>query len=88
MTEKANSQKIITTNRDAYHNYHILETFEAGIQLVGTEVKSIREGKVNLKDAYAMLTAIGKTMIRRATGACCCTSARSSACNQRYRRRV
>jgi len=55
MTEKANGQKIITTNRDAYHNYHILETFEAGIQLVGTEVKSIREGRVNLKDAYAMV---------------------------------
>jgi SsrA-binding protein len=55
MTEKANAQKIITTNRDAYHNYHILETFEAGIQLVGTEVKSIREGRVNLKDAYAMV---------------------------------
>jgi SsrA-binding protein len=55
MTEKANAQKIITTNRDAYHNYHILETLEAGIQLVGTEVKSIREGRVNLKDAYAMV---------------------------------
>jgi SsrA-binding protein len=55
MTEKANEQKIITTNRDAYHNYQILETFEAGIQLVGTEVKSIREGRVNLKDAYAMV---------------------------------
>lgn len=55
MTEKKNEQKIITTNRDAYHNYHILETFEAGIKLVGTEVKSIREGRVNLKDAYAMV---------------------------------
>ncbi|MBO0721644.1 MAG: SsrA-binding protein SmpB [Blastocatellia bacterium] len=53
MTEKA--IKIITTNRDAYHNYQILESFEAGIQLVGTEVKSIREGRVNLKDAYAMV---------------------------------
>jgi SsrA-binding protein len=41
------------TNRAAYHEYHILETFECGIALVGTEVKSIREGKANLKDAYA-----------------------------------
>jgi SsrA-binding protein len=41
------------TNRSAYHDYHILQTFECGIALVGTEVKSIREGKVNLKDSYA-----------------------------------
>ena len=49
------SEKIVTTNRAAYHDYHILETFEAGIQLTGTEVKSAREGRVNLKDAYAMV---------------------------------
>lgn len=57
MTEKTKTQgnKPITTNREAYHNYHLLETFEAGIQLVGTEVKSIRAGRVNLKDAYAMV---------------------------------
>ncbi|MGH9767189.1 MAG: SsrA-binding protein SmpB [Blastocatellia bacterium] len=54
MTEKTQTTKIITTNREAYHNYHILETYEAGIQLVGTEVKSAREGRVNLKDAYAL----------------------------------
>jgi SsrA-binding protein len=41
------------TNRAAYHEYHILETFECGIALVGTEVKSVREGKANLKEAYA-----------------------------------
>jgi SsrA-binding protein len=46
-------EKIITTNRAAYHDYHILETFEAGIALTGTEVKSARDGRVNLKDAYA-----------------------------------
>jgi SsrA-binding protein len=55
MTEKTQTTKIITTNREAYHNYHILETFEAGIQLTGTEVKSAREGRVNLKDAYARI---------------------------------
>jgi SsrA-binding protein len=40
-------------NRQAGHFYHLLEKFEAGIELTGTEVKSIREGKVNLKDSYA-----------------------------------
>lgn len=55
MTDRSKKEKnrIITTNREAYHNYQILETFEAGIQLTGTEVKSIRQGKINLKDAYA-----------------------------------
>ena len=42
-----------TVNRQAQHLYHLLEKFEAGIELTGTEVKSIREGKVNLKDSYA-----------------------------------
>ena len=56
MTEKTKTQdKVIATNREAYHNYHILETFEAGIQLMGTEVKSARDGRVNLKDAYVMV---------------------------------
>src|SRR6056297_1304363 len=45
--------KIITKNRKAKHDYHILETFEAGISLQGTEVKSLRLGRVNLKDSYA-----------------------------------
>jgi SsrA-binding protein len=53
MAEKKSDGKVITTNREAYHNYHILETYEAGIQLTGTEVKSARAGRVNLKDAYA-----------------------------------
>ena len=55
MAEKTQTTKIIATNRDAYHNYHILETYEAGIQLTGTEVKSARAGRVNLKDAYAKI---------------------------------
>lgn len=44
--------KIITINRKAYHNYHILESMEAGMVLTGTEIKSIRDGRVNLGDAY------------------------------------
>jgi SsrA-binding protein len=55
MSEKP--EKIISTNRAAYHDYQILETYEAGIQLTGTEVKSARAGRVNLKDAYAVVRA-------------------------------
>jgi SsrA-binding protein len=47
--------KIISTNRKAHHLYHILESYEAGIALVGTEVKSLRLGRANLKDSYAMV---------------------------------
>ncbi len=47
--------KIAATNRKAYHDYHIHETCEAGISLLGTEVKSLREGRVNLKDSYAII---------------------------------
>ena len=50
MTEDS---RTITVNRKAYHDYHIQETFEAGIVLKGSEIKSIREGRVNLRDAYA-----------------------------------
>lgn len=47
-----NGVKIITKNRQAHHEYFIEETFEAGIELVGTEVKSVRMGHVNLKDSW------------------------------------
>ena len=46
-------ETLIAENRKAYHDYHVLETFEAGVQLLGTEVKGIREGKANLRDSYA-----------------------------------
>ena len=46
-------EKAVATNRKAYHDYFIVEKFEAGIMLQGTEVKSIREGRVNLQDSYA-----------------------------------
>jgi SsrA-binding protein len=45
--------KTISTNRKARHDYHIDDTFEAGIVLTGTEIKSIRAGRVNLRDSYA-----------------------------------
>jgi SsrA-binding protein len=49
----AKGSSVITVNRKAYHNYHIQESLEAGIVLKGSEIKSIRAGKVNLSDAYA-----------------------------------
>ena len=45
--------KLVAENRKAYHDYHIDERLEAGIELTGTEVKSIRQGKINLKESYA-----------------------------------
>ena len=44
---------LIAENRKAFHEYHLLETFEAGVMLLGTEVKGIREGKANLRDSFA-----------------------------------
>lgn len=53
MAEK--TVKLVTENRKARHDYFIEETFEAGIVLTGTEVKSLRQGKANLKDSYAQV---------------------------------
>ena len=52
---RVSQQKVVATNRKARHDYHIEETFEAGIVLTGTEVKSIREGRLNLKDSFARI---------------------------------
>lgn len=51
--ERARAQRIIAENRKALHDYHVLESWEAGVMLLGTEVKAIREGRVNLRDSYA-----------------------------------
>jgi SsrA-binding protein len=56
MTEKKDaSEMLFATNKKAFHDYFILEKLEAGIVLVGTEVKSIRKARINLKDSYAMI---------------------------------
>ncbi|NEP60486.1 MAG: SsrA-binding protein SmpB [Symploca sp. SIO2G7] len=55
MSDKGESYKVISDNRQARFRYEILETYETGIELKGTEVKSIREGKVNLRDGYALI---------------------------------
>jgi SsrA-binding protein len=52
-TEREKAQSNIAENRKAFHDFHLLETFEAGLALLGTEVKAIREGRVNLRDSYA-----------------------------------
>ena len=52
MSPKASGVKQVAQNKKAYHEYYILEKFEAGVELFGTEVKSIRQGNVNLKDAF------------------------------------
>jgi SsrA-binding protein len=50
-----NPFKVIATNRKAYHDYEVIETLEAGIVLTGTEIKSIRAGKVNLTDGFVLI---------------------------------
>lgn len=55
MSDNSGGFKIVSDNRQARFLYEILETYEAGIQLFGTEVKSIRAGKVNLKDGFALI---------------------------------
>jgi SsrA-binding protein len=53
MATTAEPRKLIAENRKARHDYHVLEVFETGVVLLGTEVKAIREGRVNLRDSYA-----------------------------------
>ena len=56
-------QKLVTTNRKAFYTYRILQRFEAGLVLVGSEVKSLREGRANLKDSYAVVRKRGIFLI-------------------------
>ncbi len=55
MGDNSTGYKIVSDNRQARYLYEILETYEAGIELMGTEVKSIRAGKVNLRDGFALV---------------------------------
>ena len=63
MAEKKDSIKIITQNKKARHEYFIEDTYECGIELFGTEVKSIRQGKVNINEAYASVDN-GEVMVK------------------------
>jgi SsrA-binding protein len=53
--DRKKAERTLAENRKALHDYHLLETFEAGMALVGTEVKAIREGRVNLRDSFARI---------------------------------
>jgi SsrA-binding protein len=53
MSDRKRAERLLADNRKAHHDYHILGTYEAGMVLLGTEVKSIREGHVNLRDSFA-----------------------------------
>ena len=53
--DEKDDNQLIADNRKAFHDFHILETFEAGIALLGTEVKGIREGRANLRDSFARI---------------------------------
>ena len=55
MSPKATGVKLAAQNRKAFHDYYVLERFETGIELSGTEVKSIRAGELNLKDSYCTI---------------------------------
>lgn len=52
MNAKKDDVQVVARNKKAYHDYFVLDTYEAGIELYGTEIKSIRQGRVNLKDSY------------------------------------
>ena len=55
MSAKQSGIKVVANNKKAYHEYFVLEKYECGIELFGTEVKSIRQGNVNLKDSYCYI---------------------------------
>ena len=82
-TAREEAQKIIADNRKAHHDYHLIETFEAGVALLGTEVKSIREGGVQLRDSFARIEgarsgSTTSTSAPTATAATAITSPRAS----------
>ncbi|MFN2443631.1 MAG: SsrA-binding protein SmpB [Thermoanaerobaculia bacterium] len=53
-TKKSPGEKLIASNKKAFHDYHVLDRMEAGLALMGTEVKSLRDGKANLSDSYVI----------------------------------
>jgi SsrA-binding protein len=53
--QQRRTDRVVTTNRRAFHDYFVVETIEAGIALTGTEIKSIRDGKISLAEAYARI---------------------------------
>ena len=64
---KKKSQSDLVSNRRAFHNYEILETFEGGLALLGTEIKSLRNNGGNLQDAYIMVSGAPKVLLKNAS---------------------
>jgi SsrA-binding protein len=54
-SEREKAQRVVADNRKAFHDFHVIETWEVGLVLLGTEIKAIREGRVNLRDSFARL---------------------------------
>ena len=85
-TKERPATKTIATNREARHEYFVLEALETGVELKGTEVKSLRAGGVNLKDSWVdiedgeLLVKGMHIRIRCASGACWHTKVRSGGC--------
>jgi len=89
----ATEERVLATNRAAFHNYHISAKYEAGAALMGTEVKSVLDGRIQLKESYVAVrdgeawlfnahispirTAIARTTIRCALESCYCIAAKS-----------
>ena len=89
------AMKLVANNKKAYHDYFIEEKYECGIELFGTEVKSIRMGKCSIKEAYvsidhgeAFIEGISSTVSPCANAACSCTRERSSSWPARSRPRA
>ncbi len=101
-TMAGESIKLVANNKKAYHDYFIEEKYECGISLAGTEVKSIRQGKVSVKEAYVEIeggeawiegmnispyaTGTSSTGIRCARGSSSCTRQRSESSRRPYSR--
>jgi hypothetical protein len=89
----AANSKTIARNKRATYNYEILERFEAGLALTGTEIKSIREGKASIAEAYAQRSPDTKPPAATTTSPCaiancCCTAVRFASCRTALTRRV
>ena len=99
MSPKETGEKLIASNKKARHEYHILDTYEAGLVLTGSEVKSLRMGRASLVDGYVFIER-GEAWLdaayipeylngswtntrRAASASCCCTASRSTSSTRR-----
>ena len=74
---KETGEKLIVQNKKARHDYAIEDKYEAGLALTGTEVKSLREGRASLSEAFISIDRRGEMWLEGASASCCCTDCRS-----------